>query len=66
MSIRRDTCFNPWIQPPPPGQSHKHIDGQLVEWDDSPPEEFGQLWISICPWCRRGPLNHRQVRCGEC
>ena len=66
MSIRRDTCFNPWIDPPWPGQTHKHIDGVLVEWDNEPPELFGQIWIPVCAWCRRGPLNSGVKTCGEC
>jgi hypothetical protein len=40
--------------------------GQLQQWDDDPPEEFGQIWISVCAWCHRGPLNTGEVVCGEC
>lgn len=41
-------------------------DGQFQIWDNDPVDEFGQLWMSICPWCHQGPLNAGQVVCGEC
>jgi hypothetical protein len=40
--------------------------GQLQVWDDTPAEAFGQLWMSVCPWCHQGPLNDGDVVCGEC
>lgn len=39
--------------------------GQLWVWDDSPLDEFGQVWIPICPECRNGPVVTGLV-CGEC
>lgn len=43
------------------------IDGQMCVWDDSPAISFGQIWMPVCIWCRRGPLNfHTGLTCPDC
>ncbi len=37
---------------------------RLWVWDDGPLENFGQMWIPICPGCGNGPTDH--LVCGEC
>lgn len=42
-------------------------EGRLETWDNDPPESHGQMWITICAWCHRGPLNDSDgIVCGEC
>lgn len=42
-------------------------DGQLWVWDDSPADEWGQVWMPVCPGCGGGPLDRTDgLVCGEC
>jgi hypothetical protein len=49
--------FNPWPVPPNQTGMVRWINGQLCEWDDAPAVEFGQIWVPVCIWCHRGPLD---------
>lgn len=41
--------------------------GQLNVWDDDPEESFGQVWMPVCIWCKRGPLSSWDgLTCNEC
>jgi len=42
-------------------------DGQMAVWDDSPAEDFGQMWITACIRCGNGPLDANGLMvCSEC
>jgi hypothetical protein len=66
LQVERFPVESPWTTPPPPGQSHRWIDGQFCAWDPEPAEVWGQIWIPVCTACRRGPLMSGQVTCGVC
>jgi len=57
---------NPWFDRPNDVDEEREIEGQLCIWDDSPREEFGQVWIPVCSGCYRGPLSKGELTCGEC
>ena len=44
---------------PPPGKA-------TWVWDDSPEEDFGQLYMPVCRICGAGPLTGEQIGTGEC
>lgn len=46
-------------------QKYRIIGGQVYAWDDSPHEEFGQMWIPICVRCGNGPLGEGLL-CEHC
>jgi hypothetical protein len=54
------------LAPPRGAERWRWIDGQLCRWDDDPAEDFGQVWVPVCPWCRRGPLARGERTCGDC
>jgi hypothetical protein len=56
---------NPWLQRPHDPSQTRWIDGQYCIWDDAPLEEFGQIWIPVCPVCKRGPVDKGNVYCDE-
>ena len=55
---------NPWLDPPGNPAESRIIDGQFCVWDDGSFDEFGQIWIPVCPDCRRGPLDKGEYYCG--
>jgi hypothetical protein len=54
------------LVPPRGTEQFRWIDGQLCRWDDDPAEDFGQVWVPVCAWCRRGPLASGERTCGAC
>jgi hypothetical protein len=58
---------NPLTEPPEQPGLTRIIFGQYCVWDDSPAECFGQMWIPVCVWDRRGPLSGDDgLTCPEC
>ncbi len=48
-------------------RDYKIEHGQLWVWDDSPREEFGQMWMAVCVGCGDGPLCPTDgLVCGDC
>lgn len=60
------TVSDPTFTPPNRPGMVRFIDGQLCEWDDEPPEMFGQIWVPVCIWCRNGPLDQGRLACDVC
>ena len=43
------------------------INGQFCIWDDDPEISFGQVWMPVCIWCKRGPLSSWDgLTCEDC
>lgn len=39
----------------------------MYVWDDDPAEDYGQIWVSACIWCRNGPLDDDgRMVCTDC
>ena len=51
----------------PPKVKYRIHNGQLQAGDDDDALLWGQIWITICVHCHRGPLEpSRRIVCGDC